>query len=859
MPDFSADTVGFFMDVDSSRLKASLKDSKAAYESFVKDLDRLNNKAVRSVQATLDRIDNLATGIFSNLPQHALAQYNKAVREIRRNMKPIQQTIEIVYTTSGSAPSPSVGTAGPAAGAPQQAPSTRAPRTPRTRTVAHAPVTTQATGGPPAPATVTAHGSGGAPVNRRATGGFSLSPEVQAARDAYESLRYDQQLYSVGGMSKKEFNASKRRFSEITEAARVSVTKSGSVFRPDLEALSELVRASYGIQTGSGGSFSPEKLIAAHFAINNISSAVNSLVGNAGGMEDVSKLFSQTYGLNRQAGRGAFASAMNMAAFGTSGSSVMAAMQALIMQGVNPSALLAGNLGNMNTAFGAGGGASAAVIAALLARGGARQIDSLGMLSNLYRGGQQLGLHGSIVESLLAGSGGAEAMTIAGGGLGTVSGFGSLALRLARGAGGDAASQSMARLVSSRLSGVVSGDLSALPMFATMGLSYADIMEAQRTGSQASLLEAMRPRAAELINASPIARASIAQSMGIDPHSFALWLKSIMDAGTTVMSKVTTDSAAAMERLNAAVHSTANAAEMVHSGRDKFGANFNELSGGMPSLLSGAADLATGAASMAYLWSSLSGSRLGRWSKSGMGRMTRGVMGPRLPRISIPGAAGLASMALPALPGALLVGSLAAAGVGTSEAITRSQTSGISDIYGNNARMIEGSARSFMEFANKSNNAELIQKATKFADQSAIDIVDERAMAAYAKHGIFDGATLGRLGITNPWSTRGRIKTALGEAGKDRPYVAGALYQLLESNPNITDAQLGTIASTVLKRNDLNSVGAVPAVNEAATGMGISSVPVEERQYSVLVQIRDAITSLVGSGGPVSGAMAAIT
>lgn len=93
---FSADTIGFYLQAED-KLTPTLSDATDSYRKFVKDLEKLNKTAYKTVSSGIGSLSNLVNA-FETLPSKAISSYKEAMTALRSRIKPITQPINIVFS-----------------------------------------------------------------------------------------------------------------------------------------------------------------------------------------------------------------------------------------------------------------------------------------------------------------------------------------------------------------------------------------------------------------------------------------------------------------------------------------------------------------------------------------------------------------------------------------------------------------------------------------------------------------------------------------------------------------------------------------------------------------------------------------
>jgi hypothetical protein len=101
---FSDDAIGFYLQLED-QLTPALATAESSYGSFVKSLERYNQRAFKSANMGMQAIADLVES-FDSVPQAAAKAYDKAYSEIKKRTKPITQSVRIDFspkTTKGLA------------------------------------------------------------------------------------------------------------------------------------------------------------------------------------------------------------------------------------------------------------------------------------------------------------------------------------------------------------------------------------------------------------------------------------------------------------------------------------------------------------------------------------------------------------------------------------------------------------------------------------------------------------------------------------------------------------------------------------------------------------------------------------
>lgn len=99
MPPLSADALGFTLQLDD-QLTPGLARAAKNYGRFTKDLDRLNQRAVRSIGKAFGQMADLAE-TFDKMPQTIVAAYKKTAGAVRRQQKPLKIKVELTGVKGG--------------------------------------------------------------------------------------------------------------------------------------------------------------------------------------------------------------------------------------------------------------------------------------------------------------------------------------------------------------------------------------------------------------------------------------------------------------------------------------------------------------------------------------------------------------------------------------------------------------------------------------------------------------------------------------------------------------------------------------------------------------------------------------
>ena len=93
---FSADAIGFLLQLDD-QLTPGLAKAGKAYAKFTKDIDRYNQKTVKSVGKAFAQMASLAES-FEKMPQMAAASYRKTAAAVQRQQKPMKVKVELTLS-----------------------------------------------------------------------------------------------------------------------------------------------------------------------------------------------------------------------------------------------------------------------------------------------------------------------------------------------------------------------------------------------------------------------------------------------------------------------------------------------------------------------------------------------------------------------------------------------------------------------------------------------------------------------------------------------------------------------------------------------------------------------------------------
>jgi len=101
---FSDDAIGFYLQLED-QLTPALATADSSYETFVKSLERYNQRAFKSANMGMSAVTDLVDS-FGAVPKEAAKAYDKAYSEIKKRTKPITQSVRIDFspkTTKGLA------------------------------------------------------------------------------------------------------------------------------------------------------------------------------------------------------------------------------------------------------------------------------------------------------------------------------------------------------------------------------------------------------------------------------------------------------------------------------------------------------------------------------------------------------------------------------------------------------------------------------------------------------------------------------------------------------------------------------------------------------------------------------------
>ena len=96
----SNDSIGFMLQLDD-QLSGTIAKAAKSYETFTKKLSVLNTKAEKSVNSSFSAMTQLAKS-FAKFPEDSVKAYNRAYASMKRNVKPLKQTIDLVVSQKGS-------------------------------------------------------------------------------------------------------------------------------------------------------------------------------------------------------------------------------------------------------------------------------------------------------------------------------------------------------------------------------------------------------------------------------------------------------------------------------------------------------------------------------------------------------------------------------------------------------------------------------------------------------------------------------------------------------------------------------------------------------------------------------------
>src|SRR5437016_1857122 len=93
---FAENSVGFFLQLDN-QLSPELLKAKNDYQSFVKSINALNDKAVAAAGKGFSALGDLVKS-FTDLPKRALAAYTTTRKMLQAKMKPLIQQVQFDFS-----------------------------------------------------------------------------------------------------------------------------------------------------------------------------------------------------------------------------------------------------------------------------------------------------------------------------------------------------------------------------------------------------------------------------------------------------------------------------------------------------------------------------------------------------------------------------------------------------------------------------------------------------------------------------------------------------------------------------------------------------------------------------------------